>query len=142
MGVNIDPHGGGSQTRDGAGGGEKGEGGNQDFVPFADPECHEREQQGIGAGRNAERVLHAEERGAILLEGLEARAHDEHVGAEHFAKGDFELGLEGSVLRAKVKQRNGNHGAVNFSHRPPPRATSFSRTARTKHQDGTKYHER
>ena len=80
-------------------------------------------------------MLHAEERGAVLLEGLEARAHDEHVRAEDIAEGGLKLGLEGAVLRAEIKERDVRHGAKGFSHRPTARATSFSRTTRAQNEE-------
>ena len=127
--IDVDPDRGRTKTGHGARGSEESEGWQEDFVAFADIERHEREQQCVGTGRDPEGVLHAEERGAVFLEGLEARAHDEHVRAEDIAEGGLELSLEGAVLRAEIKERDVRHGAKGFSHRPPARATSFSRAA-------------
>ena len=140
--VDVDPDRGGAEAGDGAGGGEEGEGREEDLVALADAERHQREQERVGAGGDPEGVLHAEEGGAVLLEGLEARTHDEHVRAQHLAEGGLELGLEGAVLRAEIKERDVRHGARGFSHRRPARATSFSAAAGAEDQEETERGER
>ena len=128
--VDVDPDRGRAEAGHGTCRSKEGEGRQEDLVPFADIERHEREQERVGTGGDPEGMLHAEERGAVLLKGLEARAHDEHVRAEDIAEGALKLGLEGAVLRAEIKERDVRHGAKEFSHRPTARATSFSRTTR------------
>ena len=80
-------------------------------------------------------MLNPEESGAGFLESLEPRAHNESVRAQHLAKGLFELGLKGTILGPEIKERNGNHSAIHFSHRLPARATSFLRRRTSQGQE-------
>ena len=77
--VDVDPDGGRAETSHGARGSKEGEGREKDLVAFTDVESHEREQERVSTGRDAESMLYAEECGTVLLKGLEARAHDEHI---------------------------------------------------------------
>ncbi len=55
-GINIHEDGRGADARDGAGGGEEGVGRGDDLVARADPLGHQADEQGVGSGRNADRV--------------------------------------------------------------------------------------
>ena len=114
MRIDVDPDRGGAEPNDGASGGEESERREEDFVALANIECHERKQERVRTGRDAEGVLHAEERSAILLEGLDPRAHDELIGAENVTEGGLKLRLEGAVLGAEIKERDVHHGAKVF----------------------------
>ena len=130
--IDVDPDRGRAEAGHGACGSKEGKGRQEDLVAFTDIKRHEREQERIRTGGDAEGVLYAEESGAVLLKGLEPGAHDEHIRAKDIAEGGLELALEGAVLRAEIKERDVRHGAREFSHRPPTRATSFSRATGAK----------
>ena len=96
--ADIHEDGRGAHARDAASGGEKGEVGHEHFVARADVEGHEREQEGIGAGGNAEGVRDAEELGALALEGGVLGAEDVVAGMQDALKGGLQIGFEGEVL--------------------------------------------
>ena len=106
----IDENRGGPHPRDAAGGGEEGERRHQNLVPRPDPQRHQRQQDRVGAGRNAQRVPRAGQRLEVAFEGLDLRPHDELPAAEDPQKGLRQLGFERVVLGVDVEQRDGHGG--------------------------------
>ena len=72
--------------------------------PRADPERLEREDERVGAVRDADRVRNAEEGGSLALERLHLRTEDEAAGLEHGREALLELGNERRVLRLHVDE--------------------------------------
>ncbi len=71
-----------------AGGGRGiGEGGNEHFVAGADAEGHERKGERVGAGGEADGVVHAQIGGHLGFEGLDVGAEDEGAAGKHFPQG-------------------------------------------------------
>ena len=104
VGVVINEDGGGADARDAAGGGEEGEGGAEDFVAGADVEGHEGEQDGVGAGGDADGVFGVGEGGGGLFEVGDFAAEDELAGFEDAGEGCFEFGGEGGVLLFEIEK--------------------------------------
>src|SRR5581483_9670473 len=64
-------------------------------------------EEGVRARRDADRVLRAEERGELLLEGLDLGAHDEVAAREDALERGAELGGARVVLAPEVEERHG-----------------------------------
>ena len=69
-----------------------------DLVAGPDPERHQRDEQGVGAGGHADGVLRAAVVGDRLLERLDLRAQDEALALEEFVRRRADLVAEGGVL--------------------------------------------
>ena len=72
-----------------------------DLIARPHPERHERDEQRVGAGADADGVRHAEQLRHLVLEGFDLRAHDEalavadaHDRREHLVADARELRLE------------------------------------------------
>ena len=108
-GADIDEDGRGTCAGDGASGGEKREGGKDDFIAWSDADGHERHDESIGAGTARDGVPDLKHGGAFLLEGEHIGAHDELTGGEHTIEGCAEFFRERVVLGVNVEEWNG-HG--------------------------------
>ncbi len=97
-----------ARARDAAGRGEEGEARADHLVARPDPQGHQREEDPVGARRDADRVLDARELGDLRFEVLDFRAEDELPGAQHALEGALELSLESQVLDVQVEQGNGH----------------------------------
>jgi hypothetical protein len=86
-----------------AGGGEKGEAGDEDGVAGPNPEGSERQEQGVGAARKADGMLDAAVGGGFVLKLLHVRAKDELAGIENRMDRCVDLGTNRVVLAAKVE---------------------------------------
>ena len=82
-----------------------------DLVAGADAHCVERDDKRLRAVRDADRALHAEVRGGLLLERPVVLAADELARLEHSLEGGFELGDQRPVLGAYVNERDRLHDA-------------------------------
>ena len=80
------------------------------LVPLADPHRVEREHDRIGAVRDADRVLDAEVRRGLLLEGAHVRAEDEPARVEDLGDSLLQLVQQRRVLRLDVNERDLGHG--------------------------------
>ena len=78
-GAGIDEHGSSAGTGDTSGGGEEREGGDQYFVPGADAEGHQGEDEGVGAAGDADGMGGAHHGGNFFFEGGDLRALNEHT---------------------------------------------------------------
>ena len=101
-GADVAENWGGSHPGDTAGGGKKGERGDEDFVAGTDPEGHEGEEDGVGAGGDAEVVRDAGEGDAFLFEGGYVRTHDELAVGEDAFEGGFKFTGKRMVLGVDV----------------------------------------
>jgi hypothetical protein len=81
------------------------------LVPRSDPERVEGQHQGVGPVRDADRVLDAEVRRGLLLEGPQLRAEDEPARVEDFGDSLLQLVQQRRVLRLDVNERDLRHGA-------------------------------
>ena len=90
----------------GAGGGEEGEGRGDDLVAGLEVECHQREQQRVGAGGAADGVPGVAEPGHVRLEGRNLGAHDELLPLDDRHQSGQDRVLGRLVLRRQVEQRN------------------------------------
>ena len=74
--------------------------------PGTDLERVEREHDRVGAVGDADRVLDAEVRGGLLLEGADVRAEDEPAGVENLGDSLLQLVQQRRVLRLDVNERD------------------------------------
>ena len=74
--------------------GEKSEARAEHLVARADAQRHQREQDRVGAGADAERVLRAGELRQRALEPLDFRPEDEVARAQHAQKGLVQFRLQ------------------------------------------------
>jgi hypothetical protein len=98
-----------AEPRDTAGGGEEGERRTDHFVAWLEIERHQRDQNRVGARRHRDRVLRAEEGGALAFKRVDFAPEDEVAGAQHPFEGVGELSVERGVLAVEVEERDG-HG--------------------------------
>jgi len=85
--VDIRPNRPRPQTGYGTGGGEKGEGGDDHFVPRPDPQGHHADQEGIGAATDAHGVGDGAIAGDIPLEAGHGLPQDELLGVHQLGQG-------------------------------------------------------
>ena len=74
--------------------------------PVTDAHRLEREDERVGAVRDADRVRHAEKRGGLALERLDLGPEDEPPRLEHAPNALLELGDQRRVLRLDVDERD------------------------------------
>ena len=108
--IDINEHGLRAQPPDGAGRGEEREARHDDFVPFADVEGHQREEDGIAARSTGDGVLRAGECGDRFFELLHVRPEQEAAGVDDAGDGREDLLAERCVAAANIEQGNGGHG--------------------------------
>ena len=95
---------------DGLGGRVEGEGGADDFIPWADPEGVQDEHEGVGPVGHADRVRGAEVGRNFLLEGAHVRTEDELPGLEHLLHPLPNLVQKRPVLGLDVGEGDGHGG--------------------------------
>ena len=93
-----------AETNDGAGGREKRVGRRDDFVVGANPERHQGQQHGIGAGRHGDRVPDPEHPRQLLLERVDFGPHDEPLAVGDARHGSEDLVAQRPVLRLEIEQ--------------------------------------
>ena len=93
------------------GGRVEGEGGTDHLVARPDAERLEGEHERVGAVGDADRPLHAEVRGGLLLERPVVLAADEGLAVEHLAERGLEPGDQRLVFGSNVNERNRLHAA-------------------------------
>ena len=81
------------------------------LVAGPDLERVERDHERVGAVRDPDRVLDAEVRGGLLLEGLDLRAEDEPPRVEDVGDSLLQLLQQRRVLRLDVNERDLRHAA-------------------------------
>ncbi len=111
-GIDVDQHGTRSDARDAACRREKRVGRRDDFVARADAERHEREQQRVGARRDADGVLDAEERGQFPLEAVDLRPHDEALAVGDARHCRENVLAQWTVLRLQIEQGHLGHDSI------------------------------
>jgi hypothetical protein len=81
-----------------------------DLVAVPDPERVEDEHDRVGAVRDADGLLDAEELGRLAFEALNLGPEDEAARLERLREGRLKLRDERRVLRLDVNVRNRRHG--------------------------------
>jgi hypothetical protein len=97
-GINVRENWFGAETSNGAGGGKKSEWGGDDLIAGANFLSHKRGEQGIGAGRDADREGTAGIRGNGRLALGDFGAEDEILALEDLLDGSIDAGFNGGVL--------------------------------------------
>ena len=121
-GIDVDEHRRRADARDGAGGGEERVGAGDDLVARPDAERHQRDEQRVGAGGDADGVLHPEQRRqSRCSKRLDFRAHDEALAVADARRSREHLVADGRELRLEIEQRD-VHG-VRTPKRPDTRRT-------------------
>ncbi len=101
-GIDIDEHRCGSHPRNRLGGGEKGEGGRDHFVPGTDPQGVQHQHQGIGPVGDTHTVIHTAEGGHLLLQSLHFRTEDVPAALQHPFHGFQHLITDRPVLCLQI----------------------------------------
>ena len=130
-GVDIREDGLRAEPGDRPGRGEERVGGGDDLVARLDVQRHERDEQGVRAGRHADRVAAPAVCGDGLLERLHLRAQDELLRLQHAVDGLAELVAQRRVLRLEVQQRHLETSSHGPRHRPSSSPSGASRHRRT-----------
>ena len=105
--VDVDEDGHGAEARDAACRREEAERRGDDLVAGPEIERHQRDEERVGAARDADRVLDAEVRGDGALEGLDLRAEDEVPVRRDALEGGAKLRHQRLILRGEVEERDG-----------------------------------
>ena len=93
----------------------EGEGRADHLVAGPDAERLEREHERVGAVRDADRALHAEVGGGLLLERPVVRAADEALAVENLAERGLEPGNQRLVFGSDVNERNRLHAGLTLA---------------------------
>ena len=107
LGVDIDEDGSGSRATDRTGRREERERSRDDFVPFANVEGLQRDDEGIGAGVAADREPRVAIRSDLFFKTGDFIAEDELLFGEDFFDGRQHFGRHRAKLRDQVNERNG-----------------------------------
>ena len=91
------------EPADDAGRRKEGVGGRHHLIASADVERHQRDQQGVRAGRDTDRVGGTAERGDLLLQRADFRAEDEVLRFDHAVHGGAHFIANGYVLRLEIE---------------------------------------
>ena len=104
-------------TYDRARRGEEAEGAGDDLVTGADLERHQRQQQRIRAGGNADPVAALTVSADRRLQLPDRAAQDEMLARAHLGDGRLDLRREGLVLKLKIEQRHLHGGGASGMYR-------------------------
>src|SRR5262249_20003026 len=102
-GLDVGEHGSGAEPRDGACGGEEGEGGAEHLVAGPDAERLQGEQQRVGARAARDRVLRLAVGRELALERLDLLAEHEALALEDAIDGGAQLAADAGILRAQIE---------------------------------------
>jgi len=104
--IDIDEERQSPHARDGAGGGEKGVRRCNDGVLWADVECHQRREQGVGARRHTDTEAAAAVGGDGAFKLLHGGPEDEGLSVADTLDGGIDFGFQGPILGLEVQQRD------------------------------------
>ena len=106
LGIYVGEDWGGTDVRHHTGGGEEGEAWNNDPVAGTDPEGLKGEEEGIGAARDPDGVLHPKIFGDFPLECLHLRAENEAPRRQNSTNSYIDFLPYNSVLPVEIKERD------------------------------------
>jgi len=100
------------QTPYGGSRGKESEGGYNDFVPFADLQGHQRQQQSVRAAGTADRVGRTSIFREVLLESLDSRPQHKLLPAAQAQNGTLHFIAHACVLPAQIKEGNSHRKRI------------------------------
>src|SRR5208283_3285401 len=104
--VGIDEHSFAAGNPDGFGGGEKSVGGGDHFVAGLDTEGEKGEPESVGAGVQADGMLHAKILGQLLFKASESGAHNISLAFHDGMEGVVDFAFDAVVLTGVAVKRN------------------------------------
>lgn len=103
MRIDIDKDGGGTESKNTAGGGEEGIDRDDNLIARPDPDGTEGDDQGIGAGGQTDGMFDFQVGGDFGFESLLVGTENELAGLQDALDGSVYLGFDGVILGDEVK---------------------------------------
>ncbi len=120
-----------AEPRDDAGRREEGERRRDDLVARADVERHQRDEQRVGAGRDADSEGRLRVGRDLFFELRDVRSENEALRVADLADGRFDLGAQRRVLPFQIQQRDfhsaTSHGVASRDRRDEARVARVAR---------------